>query len=55
MDDEGTDPFLPSIIVVVVDMCPMQTDKTEENSVTTWSLKAKNMNAVLKWSSECLK
>lgn len=47
MDDEGTEPFLPSIIVVVVDMGPIQTDKTEENSVTAWSLKAKNMNALL--------
>lgn len=48
MDDEGTDPFLPSIIVVVVDMCPIQTDEAEENNVKTWSLKVKNMNAVLK-------
>lgn len=47
MDDEGTDPFLPSIIVVVVDMCPVQADKAEENSVTTWRLKARK-NVVLK-------
>lgn len=30
MDDEGTDPFLPSIIVVVVDIRPRQIVKAEE-------------------------